>query len=487
MTADPRIAHVVVLMLENRSFDMMLGKLRPAGAEFDGLTGNESNPYSGADGQAITVPAANRPGLDGAALTVPNPDPGELFAPDINVQLFFPEPAASDRTPGMAGFVTNYAHQPGVTAANVGAVMRYFTPGQIPVLCGLADAFAVSDRWHAAAPCQTWPNRFFVHTATANGYVNNDPTHFPYAMRTLYDLLDEGGRDWRIYFHDIPQSLTLAALWPRIDRFARFGATFARDAAAGRLPAYSFIEPRYFSDPILGLLPNDQHPPHNIALGEALIAEVYNALRAGPHWQRTLLVITYDEHGGCFDHVPPPRATPPGPPYGDGFAFDRFGVRVPAVLVSPWVAPGAVVRPAGPAGPAGPVGPAGTVPFDHTSIIRTVREIFDLGPPLTARDAAAPSLLPALSLPAPTNAGPAALAAPAYAPAGADLAQALAAVPNDIQRALGALAAHLPADALGIGAQLAALADGSLVPQVPAFRSVEDSFHFITGRLSRLV
>ncbi|MGC8469797.1 MAG: alkaline phosphatase family protein, partial [Acetobacteraceae bacterium] len=449
--------------------------LRPASAEFDGLAGNESNPFTGADGRAIRVPAANLPGLDSAALTVPNPDPGELFAPDINEQLFFPEPAASERTPTMAGFVTNYARQPGVTAANAGAVMHYFTPGQVPVLSGLADAFAVSDRWHAAAPCQTWPNRFFVHTATANGYVNNSPPHFPYTMPTLYGLLDAGGRDWRIYFHDVPHSLTLASLWPRIERFARFGATFARDAAAGRLPAYSFIEPRYFSDPILGLLPNDQHPPHNIALGEALIAEVYNALRAGPHWPRTLLVITYDEHGGCFDHVPPPRATPPGPPYPDGFTFDRFGVRVPAVLVSPWVAPGALLR------------PVGAVPFDHTSIIRTVREIFDLGPPLTARDAAAPSLLPALSLSAPTNAGPASMAAPAYAPAGADLARALAAVPNDIQRALGALAAHLPADAAGIGAQLAALSDGSLVPPIPAFESVEDTFHFVTERLSRLV
>lgn len=476
MTADPRIRHVVVLMLENRSFDMMLGRLRPAGPEFDGLTGTESNPYTGADGRTVAVPAANRPGHDALALTVPVPDPGEIFVPDINDQIFWPEPASSDRVPGMKGFVTNYAGQAGVKAENVGAVMSFFTPDQIPILSGLANGFAVSDRWHAAAPCQTWPNRFFVHTGTANGYVNNNPVHFPYTMRTVYDLLDAGGRDWRIYFHDIPQSLTLASLWPRLDRFVRFGGTFARDAAAGRLPAYSFIEPRYFTDPILGLLPNDQHPPHNIGLGEALVAEVYNSLRAGPHWDRTLLIITYDEHGGCFDHVPPPRATSPGPPYSDGFAFDRFGVRVPAVVVSPWVAPGGVIRP-----------PADGPPFDHTSIIRTLREIFELGGPLGERDAAAPSLLPALALSAPDNAGPARLAAPGYVPQQGELARAAAAVPNDIQNALTALAAHLPPDGSAIARQIAALADGSLRPELPIFDSVEEAAHFVTARLSQLL
>jgi len=122
-----------------------------------------------------------------------------------------------------------------------------------------------------------------------------------------------------------------------------------------------------------------------------------------------LFIITYDEHGGTFDHVPPPPATPPGPPYGDGFTFNRFGARVPAVIVSPLIPPGSVIRPPPPADQDDVEGqvtsPEGT-PFDHTSIIKTVQELFDLGPPLTARVAAAPSLLPALASDAPLNMGP---------------------------------------------------------------------------------
>ena len=113
--------------------------------------------------------------------------------------------------------------------------------------------------------------------------------------------------------------MTLSQLWLDAPSHFRRFEHFAADAAAGTLPDYSFIEPRYFTDVVAGLLPNDQHPPHNVVLGERLIARVYNALRAGPAWRRTLLIVTYDEHGGCFDHVTPPAATPPGGPYPDGF------------------------------------------------------------------------------------------------------------------------------------------------------------------------
>ncbi len=129
--------------------------------------------------------------------------------------------------------------------------------------------------------------------------------------------------------------------------------------------------------------------------GEQLIAATYNAVRAGPRWDRTLLVITYDEHGGCYDHVPPPAAVSPGPPYPDGFRFDRFGVRVPTVLISPWIPAGSVVRP-----------PEGGPPFDHTSVIATLHRAFNLGPEPTPRVEAAPDLLGALSLPRPDNQGP---------------------------------------------------------------------------------
>ena len=167
---------------------------------------------------------------------------------------------------------------------------------------------------------------------------------------------------------------------------------------SGRLAHYSFIEPRYFPWP--SSPPSDQHPPHDIQLGDQLIASVYNAVRAAPTWEKTLLVVVYDEHGGCFDHVPPPPAVPPGGRAHDEFRFDRYGPRVPAVVVSPFVPPGSIIR-----APAG-VEDRPSYPFDHCSIQATLHRLFDLGPPLTPRVAAAPDLLSALSLAAPDNAGP---------------------------------------------------------------------------------
>ncbi|MDE2583503.1 MAG: phospholipase, partial [Rhodospirillales bacterium] len=391
------IGHVVVLMLENRSFDSMLGRLRPAGAGFDGVPNGWANPFHDPPRPQQTVPAWNDPAMTAATAVIPDPDPGESFA-DITMQirgLFLDAP--------MGGFVDNYMRQkPGATPRDRRAPMHCFTPAQVPVLSRLATEFGVSDRWFAAAPCQTWPNRFFVHCGTAGGYVNNAPAQLPFAMPTVFSRLAAAGQDWRLYFHDVPQAAALSDIWFDVPaHFSRF-ARFATDAAAGRLPAYSFIEPRYFTDPIAGLLPNDQHPPHNVADGEQLIAAVYNALRAGPGWRRTLLIVTYDEHGGCCDHVTPPAATPPGGPYPDGFRFDRFGVRVPAVIVSPWVRPGSVLR------------PPGEVPFDHTTIIATLRALWNFAP-LTARDAAAPDLL-ALLADRPDNDGPARIDPPPLPP-----------------------------------------------------------------------
>jgi phospholipase C len=140
--------------------------------------------------------------------------------------------------------------------------------------------------------------------------------------------------------------------------------------------------------------------PHDVRHGDSLIASVYNAVRAAPTWDRTLLVIVYDEHGGCFDQVPPPPAVSPGGPYPDGFKFDRYGVRVPAVIVSPFVRPGSVVR------PAPRTDGEAAYPFDHCSIQATLHKLFDLGPPLTPRVATAPDLPSALTLAVPENGGP---------------------------------------------------------------------------------
>ncbi len=431
MSALEQIDHIVVLMLENRSFDCMLGKLYPASPGFDGLTGSESNIDT--NGQAVRV--WNSPGTDSSSLSIPDPDPGELFV-DINMQLFGnPNPASPAPAPTMSGFARNYVDQKaGDSEYDPKKVMHYFTPEQVPVISRLARQFAVCDRWFASAPCQTWPNRFFVHTATANGYVNNSPTHFPYTMDTIYNRFELAGRDdWKIYFHDIAQSKTLAKLWLLPDHF-HFYEQFRHDAAQGTLPGYSFIEPRYFSD---WSMPNDQHPPHVVTLGEQLIADVYNNLRCSSVWTKTLLVITYDEHGGCYDHVPPPSAAPPSNGPSAGFNFDRYGVRVPAVIVCPYIPQATVLRPPGP------------IPYDHTSILATLRRRFpELGPPLSGRDAVAPDLANVLTLENPTNLGPEWLDALPYAPAPNLVARVQDGPLNKMQQALVDLAANLPNDAV---------------------------------------
>lgn len=425
------IEHVVVLMLENRSFDCILGRLYPQDPDFRGLTLHESNHYG------MTYGVWNDPNLTSATACIPDPDPGEAFQ-DMNVQLF----GAAGRSPGatadMSGFALSYGTLPASAGyRDPGAVMHYFTPDQVPVISALARAFGVCDYWHASAPCQTWPNRFFVHTGTSSGYVDNNSFKVPFEAPSLFRRLEDRGKSWRVYFHDMPQSILLKDILPCALAHYRFFSQFLADAHTGALPAYSFIEPQYFTDLLSNRIPNDQHPPHNVLYGERLIAEVYGAVRNSPCWKKTLLIITYDEHGGCYDHIVPPSAKPPDDSINntDGFVFNAYGVRVPAVIVSPWIAPGTKVRP-----PQRDTGP----PFDHASIIRTVRELFELGAPLTARDDVAPSILPALTLATPANDGPQSLPVALDAPDPDLVAARAAAPPNGMQQALAAAAALLP-------------------------------------------
>ncbi len=425
MSGLANIEHFVVLMLENRSFDSMLGQLYPNSPTFDGLSGTEANPDT--TGAPISVWCGN--GTDEDSMRVPNPDPGELWT-DINTQLFgTPVPPSPAPAPTMDGFVKSYLTQKGTPVGK--NVMHYYTPKQVPVLSGLAQKFAVCDRWFASAPCQTWPNRWFVHAATADGHENNQPIHLP-DVDTIYNRFEQAGmHDWTIYFHDLAQAHALLRLLPLSDHFHPY-SRFAADCQSGTLPTYSFIEPQYYPD--LFNSENDQHPPSVVTLGEQLIADVYNCLRASKQWTTSLLIITYDEHGGCYDHVPPPAAVPPAPAApGQVFAFDRYGVRVPAVVVSPYIQPGTKFR------------SPGAVPFDHTSIIATLRKRFpQLGGPLTARDAAAPDLESVLTLATPDNKGPPRIKALPYAPTPATAAVAHVQPLNSNQKALTDLAANLP-------------------------------------------
>ena len=390
----PPIEHVVVLMLENRSFDCMLGWLYRDRPDFDGLRGGELNPWHRDDGTVQQIPVWNDGTITADAAAIPDPDPGEVFE-DMTMQIYGLRP---DGTPRMNGFVDNYVRQPAHGASlDPRAVMHCFMPEQLPVLSLLARSFGVSDRWFASAPCETWPNRLFVHTGTGGGQVNNAAMQRPFILPSVFHRLATRGRRWKVYFHDVPQTAALVSLWPWIPtHFRFFEPEFCLDAANGTLPHYSFIEPRYFPNRLCNRIPNDAHPPHNVAYAEQLIAQVYNAVRSGAAWDRTLLVIVFDEHGGCYDHVPPPAAIPAGLPAPNGFTFDRYGPRVPAVVVSPYVPPGSVIRP-----------PRDGPPFDHTSIIATLDSMFDLGAPLSARAARAPGLLSALTLPRPENDGPA--------------------------------------------------------------------------------
>ena len=430
------ILHVVVLMLENRSFDCVFGKLQTKLPGIDGLSGNKSNDWNGAK-----VGVWNDPALTSVSATIPDPDPGELYT-DMQMQLNGPDGATQ-----MGGFVANYMRQkPADKPFDPKSVMHYFTPDQVPVLTQLACSFGVSDRWFASAPNQTWPNRFFAHTCTAAGYINNDPPHFPYMMPTVFGRLAEKHCEWRVYFHDFPQAGTLATLWEDVPTHFRFFNAFLADAAVGNLPSYSFIEPRYFTDPVLKLIPNDMHPPHNIAYGEQLVAQVYNALRYGPHWKQTLLIITYDEHGGCYDHVYPPAAVAPDKLTPDHVVFNRYGVRVPAVIVSPHVRPGSVIR------------PPGDTPFDHTTIAATLRALFGLRP-LTARDAAAPDLLGALDFTVSNDGPDQPILAPAPPPAAEEVARVAGKPPNDMQKSLSNAAAALPTMGANVAAHIQRLTD----------------------------
>jgi phospholipase C len=380
------IDHIVQLMLENRSFDHMLGFLYPKSDNFEGLTGSESN--TDASGNRVTVYQIDH--TVAGAYFMPGADPGEGYS-NTNQQLFGSGKPPSPPTADNSGFVTNFADaisydqrsgrnaQAGTTASDI---MGVFPPAALPVLSGLAAGFAVCDHWYSSVPTETFPNRAFACAATSQGHMNDATASF--TVPTIFGLMTQHSLSWKIYGYD-QEALTRKNFPDTLSApdscFGLF-TDFQSDAQAGTLPQYSFLEPSW------GSTGNSQHPNYDVSLGEKLILDVYNAVLNGPGWEQTLLFITYDEHGGLYDHVPPPSgATPPDTTPGEfGFDFTRFGVRVPAVLVSPLIPAGTVFRV-----------PAGSTPLDHTSVLKTIQTRWGL-PALTARDAAAPDVGDVLSL-----------------------------------------------------------------------------------------
>ena len=402
------IDHVILLMLENRSFDHLLGYLYPRSGDFDGLDGTESN--LDLAGNAVSVYPITPENENAYYYPLANPTEGFVAT---NEQLFSSATAPADGKAANDGFVTSFARElahpahpldPKLVGAEPSSIMGMYSPETLPVLSGLAKGFAVCDRWFASAPTQTFPNRAFAVAGTSLGYTNNSAHGTPaFNTPSVFGKLAQAGQTWTIYGYsqhpltanDFPDTLHPG---PRCTVESGF-ENFQSDIAAGQLAAFSYIEPEWaqYRNKHNFQLENDQHPVSNLAVGEKLIYDVYAAVRSNQAvWEKSLLIITYDEHGGNYDHMPPETgATPPDNIIGaSGFDFTRFGVRVPAVIVSPLIPAGTRFR-----------APAGGPPHDHTSIIATLRARFALGP-LGQRDAVAPHLGPVLSLSEPRRDDP---------------------------------------------------------------------------------
>jgi phospholipase C len=250
--------------------------------------------------------------------------------------------------------------------------MQCMNASRIPALTTLAQQYAVCDRWFSSIPGPTLPNRAFMHAATSIGRVDMNPIWRDMST-TIYELLDKFGVGGKIYYHDWTVALTFKAFANKQSKWFGLYDDFERACKKGALPPYCLLEPRY-NDQDQGdnvFQASDQHPDHNITIGDTLVQDVYNAIRSNEDlWQSTMLVIIYDEHGGTYDHVTPPATVNPDGKIAEdpgehvakipSFDFTRLGIRVPAVIVSPYIEAGTIDH---------------TV-YDHTSVLAMARKLF---------------------------------------------------------------------------------------------------------------
>ena len=332
---DSRIKHIVVLMMENRSFDHLLGFMKRENPEIRGIVGGD---FSNLTTAGVRVPVS-----EGAQFQGQLSDPGHDYS-DVFLQMYGKPVGAPVGEPDMSGFVQSYEQLVGAGKGN--DVMCCFTSDQLPVISALARSYAVCDQWFSSVPGPTLPNRAFAHFGTSFGRLDMSPEYFR-AKQSIYQRLrqkTDTRATGRIYYFD-PASSTQGLTFLLNDQGSYFGGLgdFIDDCRRNKLPAYSFIEPNYSDHD--ATLACDQHPDNNMLAGDAFIGQIYNAIRRNDAvWQSTLFLIVWDEHGGLYDHVAPPKVNRPdhdvstSPP----FAFDRLGVRVPAVIVSPYVEAGVV-------------------------------------------------------------------------------------------------------------------------------------------------
>ena len=422
MPATDPFEHVVLLMLENRSFDHMLGALQPV------VTGLDGVPSGGTPRTNPDVGGAQVAQLPVAAAVV-DPDP-KHETPNVIDQL----------DDGNGRFVKDYERAyPGLSAAQKQAVMAYQRLDAVGPLHALGRAFAVCDRWFCSVPGPTWTNRLFAMSGTSLGRVKMPegifhPNLHHYAQPSVFRRIEQAGGSVRIYFGDFPLALLLADRRRPLAalKFRRLPAFFA-DAAgnASDFPDFAFIEPRYLLDP------NDDHPPHDVGAGERLIGEVYAAIRANRAlWESTLLVVAYDEHGGFYDHVVPPAATSPDRNHQE-YTFDRLGIRVPVLLISPWIEPQVIHTVA-----------------DHTALLRSLQVRWGLGA-MGQRVAQAADILAGVRLTAaPRQDVPRLARPPAARRATRPPRRSMAPVRlNDHQRAIVAFSAYLETQTVAPAAQ----------------------------------
>ncbi len=378
------LKHIVVVMMGGRSFDHMLGSLKAVNPRIDGLTGQESNPDRHGN-QVFVQPLAE-------FKSELNPTSDSRFE-TVDLQIFGGDQSAT-RTANMQGFVRSY-EQLRHGATNAEKVMHYFPQDKLPVLTSLATNFAVFDRWFSSVPGPPICNRAFAHYGTSFGQVGM--YNFYAQGEHIYKRLQDANHTAKIYYFDEsnlgPETVKLAQSQPYI---IEYYDQFLADCKNGNLPNYSYLEPNHTvhttADGIA--IASDQDLDHDVRAGEIFIASVYNAIRLNPDlWASTAMLIVYQEHGGFYDHVPPPACAPDGYSAGPAntglnftFNFDRLGVRVPAILISPWIPKGTVVS-------------SGRI-FEHASIPATLTDFF-IGnfDQCTPREKAASTFLDVLSLP----------------------------------------------------------------------------------------
>ncbi|PYH88941.1 phosphoesterase superfamily protein [Aspergillus ellipticus CBS 707.79] len=391
-----KVKNVVVLVMENRSVDNLLGGQTIPGLENPINNGPFCNPYNVTNPAEGTVCSA---ATDFDSIT-DDPDHAVYgnnfefygsFTPD-NARI-----AGGQLTPTQQGFVQEQIRLYGADANRTELstqVMNYYTEQQVPVLTTLVQNFVVFNHWHSDIPGPTDPNRAALASGTSYGHGSNDEAFSEHAFpqRSIFQQLTETNHSWINYY------ATAGGTGPDAEFFdwtytsnhtdlVRPLEHFYTAAAAGHLSEFTYINPS-----CCGVGTNSMHPSGRISDGEKLIKSVYEALRAGPQWGETLFILSFDETGGFHDHVPPPLAPKPDPlsytattPSGANYTleFNRLGGRIPTLLISPWVGQGVVEQ-------KGTTAQGQPASYSASSILRTLGYLWDFAP-FNPRVEAAPS------------------------------------------------------------------------------------------------